>query len=204
MKRNLYIMAAVVLMIMVDASGYFTYLGRSIIKVIIFGLVPYILLRKNHDDLPTLEKDHYFKHILIFSIVIVISVLVAAYILNHFGMLSLVKDSLSSQVGVNPDNYPFVFIYIIFINGPLEEFFFRHFTVKKPIISSFLFSIYHVGMLWTMFPWYIFGLSVLGLVLVGYIFILMNTKRNSILNSITLHMSANLAINLVGWMIIMK
>src|SRR5699024_3591545 len=121
-----------------------------------------------------------------------------------FGMLSVVKDSLSSQVGVNPDNYPFVFIYIIFINGPLEEFFFRHFTVKKQIISSFLFSIYHVGMLWTMFSCYIFSLSFFGLVLLGYIFILMNTKRNSILNSITLHMASNLAINPVGWMIIMK
>ena len=209
MKKKLYILLAVGLMIMVDSMGFMSYFERSFIKVILFGLLPLVVLRKTKQDLPNLKRDQYLKYILGLSFFIIVSILLGAYVLNHYGLFNQVQGSLAQQVGVTKHNYPFVFIYIVFINGPLEEFFFRHFSYEskwrfKGLSTSLLFSLYHVGMLFTMFDWYLFLLAMSGLVLVSLFFVAVNTKENSLLNSILLHMAANFAINVVGWFLIMK
>ena len=198
---------AVISMIIIDTSGHFSYFLRSFIKVILFWLIPFVYLNNKSLRTPNLKNDKHFKTILIAMLGIIVGVFLGAYILNNFGLLDNVKVSVGDKVGVSNKNYPFVFIYIVLINGPLEEFFFRYFipdiSYRFPkSISSFLFAIYHVGMLYTMFPWYIFTAAIIGLMIVGYFFQYIN-KEPSILNSILLHMAANFAINTVGWLLIM-
>ena len=122
-----------------------------------------------------------------------------------------VPDSLSNQVGVSLNNYLWVSLYIILINGPLEEFFFRYFVMKNTwfkshfvlvSVSSFLFAIYHVGMLFTMFDFYVFIIAILGLMIVGMFFIWLNHQNKGILYSVLIHMFANAGINLVGYIIL--
>ena len=208
MKKNCYILLAVGLMILIDSMGAMSYFQRSFMKVIMFGLIPYVILLKTNKALPNLKRDQNLKYILFLCFFIIFVVLGGAYVLNHFGLFEHVKGSLSHQVGVNSSNYPYVFIYIVLINGPLEEFFFRHFSYNsewkmKRLTTSVLFSIYHVGMLFTMFDWYIFLLAIIGLIIVSLFFMMINTKKDSILNSVLVHMAANLAINIVGWFLIM-
>ncbi len=195
-------------MMLIDSKGGYSYLTRSIIKVLIFGFVPMLLLKWQGISMPNLKKDSNLKKILAFGLVVIAFAFIVGYILLSFNLLGDVKESLATTVGVNEKIYPFVYIYIVFVNGPLEEFFFRYSAIKiiknkfSYLISSFLFAIYHIGMLRTMFPWYLFMAMVLGLMIVGYLFIKINTREGSILNSIVVHMSANFAINTIGLLLI--
>lgn len=208
MKTKIFILVSVFLMILMDASGMFSYFQRSIIKCVVFGVIPFILLQRKNIKLPTLKRNDQTKYIVVFSVIVVILILIGASVLNNLGMFNAVKDSLTNQVGVHRSNYPYVFVYIVLINGPLEEYYFRYYLLQQnsksqTLLSSGLFAIYHVGMLFTMFDWYLFILAIVGLMLVGFVFIKINSPKNSILNSIILHMAANIAINIVGWMLIM-
>lgn len=203
MKKKIYIITVSILMILIDASGQFSYLQRSIIKLSVFGLIPFMLIYKTNKKYPNLRPNKYFKLILGLSIFVIVAVFIGAAILNNFDLLSFVKKSLETQVGVNKNNFPYIFLYIVLINGPLEEFFFRYFANDKTLFGSVLFSVYHVGMLFTMFPWYIFIMAIFGLILVGFVFSFINGEDDSILNSIIVHMAANIAINGVGWFLIM-
>lgn len=201
----------VFIMIAVDVSGQFSYWGRSALKIGMFGLIPGFLSAKQLSFKNLFAKGKYFNYILLGSSGIVVAVLAGYFILNIFGAFSSVSTSLSNQVGVTLNNYPFVFMYVILINGPLEEFYFRFIMMDvklfpsdgiQTLFSSFLFAIYHVGMLFTMFPFHLFVLAIAGLMVVGFVFIKINQLNQGILYSTTLHMAANLGINIVGAIIL--
>lgn len=201
----------VLVMIAVDVSGEFSYWGRSILKVSLFGLIPGFFLVKKLSFKQLLSTGDYLKQIILFGILILSLVLMGYFILNQFGVFDAVATSLKQQVGVTLDNYPYVFVYVILINGPLEEFYFRFVMMDvglfksrniQAIFSSFLFAIYHVGMLFMMFPLYLFLLAIVGLMIVGFFFIKINQLNNGILYSIIIHMAANLGINIVGAIIL--
>jgi membrane protease YdiL (CAAX protease family) len=111
-------------------------------------------------------------------------------------------------VGVTANNFILVALYISFINSLLEEFFFRGyaFVVLKQHVhklyayffSAILFSLYHVGMMQGWFDFYIYILSMLGLLIGGLIFNYLNDRWDSIYPSWLVHIFANLAINTVG------
>lgn len=209
MKKKLYTLIWVIALIFVDRSILFTYAQKSVVKLLVFGLFPLMILIKNKEPLPNLRKDKYLKWILLLCVGIIITTFMVAYGLSELGLLNNVKASLANHGRVSKANYPFISLYILFVNGPMEEFFFRHFIYQikwkhDKLMSSFFFSFYHVGMLYTMVSLPLFLLALLGLVFVGYLFILFNTTKYSILNSVLLHMAANLAINIVGWLIVMK
>ena len=198
-------------MIVVDVSGGFSYWGRSILKVSMFGLIPGFFIVKRVSFKTLFSQGKHFKYILLLSIFIISVVLVGYFILDQFNAFSSVSTSLKQQVGVTLANYPYVFVYVILINGPLEEFYFRFVMMDvdlfkskniQAIFSSFLFSIYHVGMLFSMFPFYLFVLAIAGLMLVGFVFIKINQQNKGILYSTSLHMAANLGINIVGAIIL--
>ncbi len=211
-KIKLYIppMIAIIftlVMMFIDVRGGSSYLTRSILKVIIFGVIPITFLKYQKIEMPNLKINKISKKVLIFAIISTIAIICTGVLLIKLGMLENVRDSLANSVGVKPSNYILVFLYIVFINGPLEEIFFRHSMLMicnsklKTLISSFLFAIYHIGMLRGMFDFYLFVTAVLGLMLVGYLFIKINISKNSILNSVILHMFANLGINTIGFFI---
>ena len=207
----LLVTVVVVMMIIIDHSGLFSYWGRSIIKISMFGLIPSLYLTLTKSWTPVFTKGKHLPSVLLFGFVIFIVTVAGYFLVSQFISFDQVPDSLNNQVGVSLDNYLWVSIYIVLINGPLEEFFFRYFIMLNSwfknrlvliIVSSFLFAIYHVGMLFTMFDFYVFVLAILGLMIVGVFFIWLNHQNKGILYSVLIHMFANAGINLVGYIIL--
>lgn len=208
-QHGMYFLLILLSMVMIgiDSIGALTYWQRSLIKIVSFGLLPgLVLLFKNH-RFKLWDLGKHSKLVLVVSAFVVIVVIGVFALVYPYGVFDFVTQSLENQVGVTTRNYPFVFVYIVLINGPLEEFFFRYvmqlkdFELSKRnrvLLSSFFFSIYHVGMLFTMFAWYLFAFAILGLVIVGIFFSWVNSHTNGITYSIVIHMAANLAINTIG------
>lgn len=112
-------------------------------------------------------------------------------------------------MGVTAENFIWFCIYISFINSLLEEFFFRGFAFltlsqvgsRKLAyhFSALAFAIYHVAM---MIGWFHIGLiilSIFGLYIGGLIFNYFNHNSQTIYTSWVIHISANFAINLIGF-----
>ncbi|MBQ8425301.1 MAG: CPBP family intramembrane metalloprotease [Clostridia bacterium] len=195
----------------VDAVIQPGYIIKSLIKVVMFLLLPFIYT--------IFDKENSFKSLFkpnkkgfLFALFIgfgVFSIILIAYFLfkNVFDFSGLTKN-LTSQTGVNKDNFIFVAIYISFINSLLEEFFFRGFaflTLKKLsnrkfayFFSSLMFSLYHIAMMIGWFAVPVIILAVIGLFVGGIIFNYFNEKFNNIYLSWLVHMFANFAINTIG------
>ena len=192
------------------------YFYKSLIKIVLFLLIPmiYFILYK--------EKDGYLKKLfipkkkdfllaLLLGIGVFAVIMIAYLILGSYIDLSAIKDSLTSGIGVTADNFVYVAIYISFVNSLLEEFFFRGFAfliLKQEmskkfayIFSSAMFALYHVGMTSGWFNIFIYILSMLGLFIGGCIFDFLNDKCENIYPSWLVHMCANFAINTIGFIL---
>ena len=101
--------------------------------------------------------------------------------------------------------------YIIFVNAFVEEFFFRGFVYHSlknekmaAFASSFLFAVYHTLLLFKMFDPIIGTAALISLFIVGIIFIKLKEKSKNIYPSWVVHMSANLALNISGFIIMLE
>ena len=119
----------------IDAVIRPQYLIKSFVKIILFSLMPILYSRYNKDlNLKSLFKVKSKKEVIIALIsgAAVFSFILGSYlILGEFFDFSNVVSSLSTNVGIDIDNFIFVAIYISFINSLLEEFFFRGFAFLK-------------------------------------------------------------------------
>ena len=122
-----------------------------------------------------------------------------------------IKDSLAGKEGFTKENCLFAFAYIIIFNSFLEEAFFRGFLsglfTKKwlgYIISAVLFSVYHIGIVgeWFSIPLVLIAIS--GLVLVALFLQWLNTHYKTIVANWLVHASANIAINVIGTLVIFE
>ncbi|TGY42848.1 CPBP family intramembrane metalloprotease [Clostridium sartagoforme] len=199
----------------IDAVIRPQYLTKSFVKIILFSLMPILYSRYNKElNLNSLFKVKSKKEIIIALIsgAAVFSFILGAYlILGGFFDFSNVVSSLSANVGIDNSNFIFVAIYISFINSLLEEFFFRGFAFIKLkevasrkfayIFSSLAFALYHVAMMIGWFDISLFILTLSGLFVGGIIFNYFNEKYKNIYVSWLIHMFANFAINIVGFML---
>lgn len=126
--------------------------------------------------------------------------------------LSGITIALQSNIGVSKNNFVFVSLYISFINSLLEEFFFswfrffcrwKKFTSRSLAysISSIAFALYHIAMMIGWFSIVTFVLVMMGLVVGGIIFNFLNEKNEDICSSWMVHMFANFAINVIGFIL---
>jgi uncharacterized protein len=125
---------------------------------------------------------------------------------------STVAPTLQTQLGINGTNFVFVALYISFINSLLEEFFFRGFaflalrkvTGKKVAycFSALAFALYHVAIMNGWFSLPLMALLILSLVFAGFLFNYIDEKKDSILPSWMVHISANFAINAIGFILL--
>ncbi|ONI38985.1 CAAX protease [Candidatus Epulonipiscium fishelsonii] len=203
-----------IIMSMVDAIIMPPYFVKSFIKVLLFTVVPITFYIKSKDDsLRTMFIPKMNGIIFSFVIGVIIFFVITA---SYFGFKNIfdfsnVTTSLTEDIGVNVDNFMFVFIYINFINSFLEEFFFRGFaflTLKRYvnkkfcyIFSSLTFALYHVAMIFTWVSPILVALAVLGLFIGGIIFDYINDRYENIYASWIIHMFANLGINTVGFIL---
>ena len=221
-KNAVFIIASAILcsifMCLADGVFKFPYLIKSCVKIILFAAVPigYSLLNKKENKGAQIEIFSLFRPAKkIFLLALAFGVAVFGVILGAYFLLSPVIDfsgitqSLTSGAGVGKYNFLFVSIYISFVNSFLEEFFFRGFSfllLKKEstrsvayIFSSACFAFYHAGMTSGWFNIGVYLISVVGLFVGGCIFNYLDEKSKSLYPSYLVHMFANFAINLIGF-----
>ena len=89
----------------------------------------------------------------------------------------------------------------------VEEFFFRGFVYQHfskistnlgYLVSSALFSIYHVLIMFTIFNWIMGVLAIIGLMIVGILLAYINKSNKSIINSWIVHIFADLGVVTIG------
>ncbi|MCL1903729.1 MAG: CPBP family intramembrane metalloprotease [Oscillospiraceae bacterium] len=196
-------------------AGFEQYLFTSALKLCVFILFPIFcylcFLGRSFSDIKALlyKKGHGRNIKLSFGLGFV----VFAFMMIVFVIIrpSLDRDMIINALAVNnitPETYPFVFAYVIGINAIMEEFFFRGFVFltlfnmgyKRVayIYSSLLFSLYHIFIIDRLFSLGIFIFLMCGLVAAGLIFNELSRRCKSVTGSLIVHISANIAINLVG------
>jgi len=205
---------ACITMGIVDAIIQPGYLVKSIVKLMLFSLLPvlYALRHKEYDlkNLFAFRKNGFY--IAIALGVGVYAVILAAYILfrNVFDFSGLTSE-LTASTGVTKENFLFVALYISFVNSLLEEFFFRGFSflhLKDCLsrnlaytFSSVMFALYHIAMMLGWFSLPVILLALLGLYIGGIIFNYINERFNTIYLSWLVHMFANFATNTIGYIL---
>ncbi|SFL80696.1 CAAX protease self-immunity [Gracilibacillus orientalis] len=212
MKRlMLFVVLACIAMAAIELYIAPNYLVKSICKLFLFLLIPYIYIRfvahLSFKDLFSV-KMKYMKLPIILATGVVIIILSAYWIIGGFFDFSNVTVMLKDNMAVDKGNFLFVAIYIALVNSLLEEFFFRGFaflallklTTKRVayFFSAGVFAFYHIAMMTDWFSIYLFLLILLSLFVAGCLFNKLDEKADSILPSWLVHISANLSINLIG------
>lgn len=190
------------------------YAVKSAIKVLLFLAVPFICFVRN----PDLAVKGLFqsnkqgmKLALGLAIPLYFLILGAYLLLKDVFDFSAVTASLTGNIGVTKENFVFVAVYIALVNSLLEEFFFRGFaylTLKKVLPAKFasvfsagVFALYHIAIMRGWFSIWVFVITVAGLFVGGLIFNALNDRCKSIYPSWFVHMSANFAINTIGFLL---
>lgn len=203
-----------IIMAIVDAVIQPGYAVKSLIKIILFLLIPvfYGLFNKevNIKKLIKPNKSGIVTAISLGAAVYVI-ILGSYFVFRNVFDFSALTTSLGETTGVNKSNFIWVAIYISFINSLLEEFFFRGFsfiTLKKfttrkfaYIFSSLSFALYHIAMMIGWFGVPVIFISLLGLFAGGLIFNKFDEKNENIYLSWLTHMFANFATNTIGFIL---
>ncbi len=201
------------LMNCVDAFLKPPYAVKSIIKIVLFLIMPIVYYAVNKEDRGALKKLFLPKKnalLLAFALGVgCFSVIVGGYFLLRGSFdFSGITQSLTGDSGITADNFIYVSLYIAFCNSFLEEFFFRGYaflTLKKHtnrafayIFSAFLFSFYHVGMTLGWMHILLFALELVGLAVGGVIFNWLNERTETLYPSWLVHMFCNFGINTIG------
>lgn len=202
------------LMAIVDGVLKADYFIKSIIKLVLFLVLPiaYSLYDKDVRIKEIFVPDKSgIKLAVILGAVVYIAILGGYMLLKGVFDFSAITGRLTNDIGVTGQNFIFVSLYISFVNSLLEEFFFRGFaflTLKRIIgrkfaylFSAVVFAIYHIAMMIGWFSLEVFILVMTGLFAGGLIFDFLNEKSGTVYPSWLVHMFANFAINTVGFML---
>lgn len=205
------ILLGCLVMAFVDAVLQPGYVMKSMIKIIFFLVIPYLVsLKVKQISFKPLFDFHHkgLRQSFILGIGIFLLILGGYFLVRLFYPFDSITAILISDVGVNQDNFLWVASYIAICNAFLEEFFFRGFAFllllpligrkKSYLFSSITFALYHVAIMKGWFSPVLFILAILGLMIGGCIFNYLDEKNGTIFQSWMVHMFANLAINTVG------
>ena len=203
-----------VLMAVIDGVLKADYFIKSIIKLVLFLILPALY--------SLYDKDIKIRELFIpekkgLKLAVILGVLVYVIITGGYLLLKNVFDfssittALTNNIGVTGENFIFVSLYISFVNSLLEEFFFRGFaflTLKRIagrksayLFSAAVFAVYHIAMMIGWFDIFVFLIIMAGLFAGGLIFNYLNEKSSTVYPSWLVHMFANFAINTVGFML---
>lgn len=184
------------------------YLIKCIIKISTFGgviLLYSALTKKKIVDIINLKKPEKIGTLIGGIAFFFVGMIVVFLIFKNQINLSGIKDSLGAKEGFTRENCLYAFAYIIIFNSFLEEAFFRGFlpglfSKKWPgyIVSAFLFSAYHIGIVGNWFNIPILLIAISGLVLVALFLQWINAHYKTIVANWLVHASANIVINSIG------
>jgi len=184
------------------------YLIKCIIKISTFGgviLLYSALTKKKITDIINLKKPEKIGTLIGGIAFFFIGMFVVFLIFKNQINLSGIKDSLGTKEGFTRENCLYAFAYIIIFNSFLEEAFFRGFLPRLfskkwqgYIVSAFLFSAYHIGIVGNWFNIPILLIAISGLVLVALFLQWINAHYKTIVANWLVHASANIVINSIG------
>ncbi len=190
------------------------YLIKCIIKISTFGgviLLYSALTKKKITDIINLKKPEKIGTLIGGIAFFFIGMFVVFLIFKNQINWTGIKESLAGKEGFTKQNCLFAFAYIIIFNSFLEEAFFRGFLsglfTKKwlgYIISAFLFSAYHIGIVGEWFSVPLVLIAISGLVLVALFLQWLNTHYKTIVANWLVHASANITINVIGTLVIFE
>lgn len=121
---------------------------------------------------------------------------------------SAIRASMESR-GIIETTFIMVFLYIMFGNSLLEEYFFRGVVhhqmssisrVSAYAFSALMFSLYHVTIFGTWFSGWILGLALFGLIAGGVFFSWLYERTGGIWSAWIFHIFADLAILIIWYM----
>ena len=216
-RRNvilIILVVACIAMSIVDGVIQPGYWIKSMSKWVFFVVIPLLFLK---DTIQIKELFHLslneLKQSLFLGLGVYALIMVAYLVASLWFDFSTIGPLLDEQVNVNATNFLFVSTYIALVNSGIEVFFFRGVgyqglkqTMNPKVagwISSVLFSLYHVAIMIGWFHISIFTLILISLIVAGWLFIYLNRKSSTFFHSWFVHMFANLAINTIGWIILL-
>ncbi|MBR5152072.1 MAG: CPBP family intramembrane metalloprotease [Clostridia bacterium] len=203
-----------VFMAVIDGILKANYFIKSMIKVVLFFLLPAVYALYDKDvrikELFIPEKRG-IKLACLLCVSVYVIILGGYLLLKDIFDFSAITGALTKNIGVSGENFIFVSLYISFVNSLLEEFFFRGFafiTLKRITsrlfaytFSAAVFAIYHIAMMIGWFQMDIFLIVMAGLFAGGLLFNYLNERSATIYPSWLVHMFANFAINTVGFLL---
>lgn len=208
------IVAFCVIMAIVDGILKVDYLIKSIIKLVMFLILPAIYSFCDKDiniKKVFVPEKRGVKFAFVLGILVYVIILGGYLLLKDIFDFSSITSSLTKNIGVTGENFVFVSLYISFVNSLLEEFFFRGFafiTLKRItsrrfayLFSAAVFAVYHIAMMIGWFSLDVFIIIMVGLFAGGIIFNYLNEKSATVYPSWLVHMFANFAINTVGFIL---
>ena len=188
------------------------YAVKSAVKLCCFGgaILAYSLMtHKRPSEVINLHKLKKAKTLIISALFCFVGIGVAFLLFRNQIDLEGIKQSLMSKENLTKENCLFVFAYIIIVNSFLEESFFRGFISNLfsnrkigVIVSAVLFSLYHIGIVAGWFNPLVFAVSIIGLACVGLFLQWLSGRYHTIAASWLAHGCANLAINIIGALLI--
>lgn len=208
---------SILVMSLVERLFQPSYAIKSLIKILVMNtpiLLHTRLFHRGYFDLIYLKRKKLSKTLVLAMAFAYIGIIVAFLLFQDMIDLSLIRKSLFEKEGLTRENFLFVFVYIIIVNSFLEESFFRGylshvfmkrgFSVSGKIFSAFLFSIYHIGIVSGWFNILIFVIMIIGLSLAGLFLQYVADKEDTLSGSWMVHACANLAINTIGTIMMLK
>jgi membrane protease YdiL (CAAX protease family) len=121
---------------------------------------------------------------------------------------SAIRASMEGR-HITESTFFLVFLYIMFGNSFIEEYFFRgvvfyqlvsHTRIWAYIVSALMFSLYHIAIFGTWFSGWILGLALFWLICGGLFFSWLYERTGGIWWAWIFHIFADLAILVIGYM----
>lgn len=206
MKRSLkWIYLLVVIVIMGFIEKNMTYWPKSLFKILLFLIVPYLLFNLKY----SYQKIIISKKAKVLSLAVLVGLVFGYFILGNFMDYEGIKVQLNNMMDINKRNFFWIAIYISFINAGIEEFFFRGIYFleegknRNTFTSALAFAIYHIAIMdtWVSLPLLVLGS--LGLLLVGLVFNYLTLESETIYSSYFVHLVANLTLNAIAFIFIL-
>lgn len=213
MNKNIiiYSLFSIALLVILEQIFGFSYIPKQILRSSLFLVIPLFgiyFIRKSN-----LKKEIKFEKPTLkeLRLPLIMSMVVFLGTIGGYFMLQFMFDAESSvrggeELGITPDNILIWGFYLSFINSLIEEFFFRgyiFYTLEKKsyklaiIVSSLLWSMYHVVIFVTIFQIYTVIFTLIGLFIIGVILAYMNKFGKSFINSWIIHIAADMAVVVV-------
>ena len=206
----IYSVIACILLYITENIFHPTYIIQMIQKIISFIILPVILgkyLWITFWKFWSIQKSSVL-YWLWFWILWATVIWLTYYFLNEVIEWQAIRESLDVR-WITSTTFLFIFIYIMFWNSLLEEYFFRWIIFRSLmkyskkfayIISSIMFTLYHFTIFWTRFHSYILWLALFWLFIWGLFFAWLYEKTKWIWWAWIFHIIADLVI-LIIWYI---